>query len=82
MAVTEDSSRRRSLIALTAELDGGGAADDGAAAVDGQALVGAGVPGGLRAADHQAARHQGVAGVHAQRDLAAVHQPPAGGEAL
>lgn len=62
---------------LTAKLDVGGSADDGAAAVDGQTLIWARVSSGLGAADHQAPRHQGVARVQAQRDLCAVHQPPA-----
>ena len=61
---------------LTAELEVGGAADDGAAAVDGQALVGAGVAAGLRPADHQVPRHQRVAGVQAHLDLRPVHTPP------
>lgn len=69
-----------SLITLTAKLDVGGSTDNGAAAVDGQALVGTRISSGLRAADHQAACHQGVAWVQAQRDLCAVHQPPVGGE--
>lgn len=67
-----------SLITLTAKLDVGGSTDNGAAAVDGQTLVGACISSGLRAADHQAACHQGVSWVHAQRDLCAVQQPPVG----
>ncbi|TNN88236.1 hypothetical protein EYF80_001452 [Liparis tanakae] len=52
-------------------------ADDGATAVDGQTLIGACVSNGLRAADHQVAGNQGVAQVHPQRDLCAVHKPSA-----
>lgn len=84
VAVNDDLSPPQfaPFITLTAKLDVGGSADDGAAAVDGQALIGARISSGLRAADHQAACDQGVARVHAQRDLCAVHQPPAGGEGM
>jgi len=66
-----------SLFSLTAKLEVSCPADDGAAAVDGQTLIGAGVSHRLRVADHQAARHQAVTQVQTQRHLCAIHKPPA-----
>lgn len=69
--------RLKCLRSLTAKFEDRCPADDGATAVDGQTLIGACVSNGLRAADHQVAGNQGVAQVHTQRDLCAVHKPSA-----
>lgn len=61
---------------LTAKLEVGSPADDGAASVEGQALVGASVVVMLRATDHQVTSHQCVARVSAEHHLSAIHPPP------
>lgn len=70
-------TRLTGLFSLTAKFEVGCSADDGAAAVDGQTLIRARVSIRLRAADHQAASHQGVAQVQTQWDFCAVHEPSA-----
>lgn len=67
----------KGLCSLTAKFDVSCSADDGSTAVDGQTLIGAGVPVPLGSADHQVSGHQSVTEVQTQRHLCAIHKPSA-----